>query len=61
MNKNEKNTRRDLILEYIKKNPPYESQGDLGIDIRALSKYARDYGKAPADLAPEEVEQFRTE
>lgn len=54
-----KNTKRDAILEYIEKYPPYKPHGDLGIDIRALSRYADEHGKKPADLTPEEVEQFK--
>ena len=54
-----KNTKKKEILDYIEKNPPYESIADLGIDIRGLCRYAKSQGKHPADLTPEEAEQFR--
>ncbi|WP_029232951.1 hypothetical protein [Butyrivibrio sp. VCB2006] len=60
MKDSERKARRDSILEYIKKYPPYKNQADLGIDIRALCRYADEHGKAPADLTPEEVERFNT-
>lgn len=58
--KTEKSIKDDKILNYIKQYPPYKSHGDLGIDIRALSRYADEHGKLPADLSKEEIEQFKT-
>ena len=46
----EKNTKRKTILEYIEKYPPYQSVKNLGVDIRALSRYADEHGKTPAEL-----------
>ena len=54
-----KNTKKQEILDYIEKNPPYESQADLEIDIMGLCRYAKAHGKRPADLTPEEAEQFK--
>ena len=54
-----KNTKKQEILDYIEKNPPYESKADLGIDIMGLCRYAKAHGKRPADLTPEEAEQFK--
>ena len=55
----EKNSKRKDVLEYIKKYPPYQSVKELGVDIRALSRYADEHGKTPAELTQEEVQQFK--
>ncbi len=54
-----KNTKIDPILEYIEKYPPYKSHVDLGIDIRALSRYADEHGKNPDELTEDEVKMFK--
>ena len=54
-----KNIKRNSVLEYIEKDPPYQSVKNLGIDIRALSRYADEHGKTPANLTQEEVQQFK--
>lgn len=55
----EKSIKRNTVLEYLDKYPPYKSVSNLGIDIRALSRYADEHGKTPAELTPEEVQQFK--
>ena len=55
----EKSIKRNAVLEYIEKYSPYQSVKNLGIDIRALSRYADEHGKAPAELTQEEVQQFK--
>ena len=55
----EKSIKRNAILEYIEKYPPYQSVKNFGIDIRALSRYADEHGKTPAELTQEEVQQFK--
>ena len=55
----EKSIKRDSILKYIKKYPPYKSVKNLGIDIRGLSRYADEHGKTPVELTQEEVQQFK--
>ena len=62
--KTEKSIKDDKILNYIKQYPPYKSHGDLGIDIRALSRYADEHGKLPADLSDKlrhEIEEIAKE
>ena len=39
---------------------PYKSIGSLGINIRAITKYAREQGKKLSELTPKEVEKFKT-
>ena len=55
----EKSIKRNSVLEYIKEYPPYQSVKNLGVDIRALSRYADEHGKKPAELTQEEVQQFK--
>lgn len=55
----EKRTEKGFVFEYIEKYPPYYSLKNLGIDIRALSRYADEHGKMPAELTLEEVLQFK--
>ena len=55
----EKSTKRSSVLDYIEKYPPYHSVKNFGIDIRALSRYADEHDKMPAELSPEEVMQFK--
>ena len=54
-----KNSKNDLALEYIKRYPPYKAHVDLGIDIRALSRYADEHGKNPDELTEDEVKMFK--
>ncbi len=55
----EKNTKREMVLEYLEKYPPYNPE-PLGLDIRALSRYADELGKTPSELTSEEVDQFKS-
>ena len=48
-----------MVLEYLEKYPPYNPE-PLGLDIRALSRYADELGKTPSELTSEEVDQFKS-
>ncbi len=55
------NTARNqsIVDNYISKFNPYESKPSIGINLVALTRYAKKNGKTAKELSPEEVSLFK--
>lgn len=47
------------VDEYLKSFNPYESRSSIGIDLVAITRYAKRNGKTVKELSPREVELFK--
>lgn len=50
---------RTVVDEYVKMFNPYESRPSIGIDLVALTRYAKKNGKTVKQLSESEVELFK--
>ena len=47
-----------LVQDFIKQVNPYRAKPSLGIDLRSLSKYAKENNKAVLEMTASELENF---
>ena len=50
---------RKIVEQYVKKFNPYESRPSIGIDLVALTRYAKENGKVVKELSESEVALFK--
>lgn len=50
---------RNVVDQYIKMFNPYESRPSIGIDLVALTRYAKKNGKTVNQLSEGEVQLFK--
>ena len=50
---------REIVDKYIEEFNPYESRTSIGIDLLALTRYAKVNNKKLEELKEEEIDQFR--
>ena len=50
---------RKIVEEYVKNFNPYESRPSIGIDLLALTRYARENNKKLENLSEQEISQFK--
>ena len=50
---------RNVVDQYIKMFNPYESRPSIGIDLVALTRYAKKNGKTVNQLSDGEVQLFK--
>lgn len=59
MNTLEKKSKRQLVLEYLKENNPYETSSKLGYNVKEMSRYAKEKNCKIVDLTEAEIEMFK--
>lgn len=50
---------QSIVDSYISKFNPYENEPSIGIDLVALTRYAKKNGKTAKELNPKEISLFR--
>lgn len=50
---------RKIVDQYVKMFNPYESRPSIGIDLVALTRYAKNNGKTVKELSENEVALFK--
>lgn len=50
---------RKIVEQYVKEFNPYESHPSIGIDLLALTRYAKKVGKKANELSELEIAPFR--
>ena len=50
---------REIVEQYISEKNPYENRNPIGIDLVALTRYAKANKKKPEELKESEIENFR--
>ncbi|MBP5587479.1 MAG: hypothetical protein J6X37_01975 [Treponema sp.] len=58
-NESELSDKDKLAQEFIKNVNPYRSKPSLGIDLRRLSRYAKENDKSIATLTNAEIQEFK--
>lgn len=48
-----------IVQDFIKTVNPYREKPSLGIDLRKLSKYAKDNNKSFGTLSNDEIQKFK--
>lgn len=50
---------RAIVEQYINDKNPYENRNPIGIDLLALTRYAKANNKKPEELQESEIDKFR--
>lgn len=50
---------RKMVEQYVEAFSPYESRPSIGIDLVALTRYAKQNGKRTDELSEQEIARFK--
>ena len=50
---------REIVEQYISDKNPYENRNPIGINLLALTRYAKANNKKPEEMKESEIENFR--
>lgn len=52
---------QSVVNRYLLEHNPYKSEMSIGIDLVALTRYAKENGKTAKELSPEKIAMFENQ